>query len=308
MQPAGRDVDRGLRHLQPGRRPVVEVPQGLLEDHAVDGGDDVQLLGDLHEVGRRQQALGRVVPARQRLDADDGERRGVELRLVVGDELVALQARQYVVGDALGGDDLGLQRIVEELVAVAAAALGPVERDVGVDQQPARIGDRIEVAGDADRDAEAAFVALVKHRLMHLLDDAVGEAGKQLIPARSSGCSTLHRHDEFVAADARDEIAVRAGSISAPCAACISMASPAAWPSVSLICLKRSRSICRRPGALALGVEPLDMRRQYLVEIAAIGQAGQRIVQRVELDALLGGFQLRIARLGQRVGPLQASR
>ena len=110
-----------------------------------------------------------MVPARQGFDADDGERRGVELRLVVGDEFVALQAGQDVVGDALGRDDFGLQGIVEELVAIAAAALGPVQRDIGVDQQPVRIGDGVEVAGDADRDAEAAFVSLVEHRLMHLL-------------------------------------------------------------------------------------------------------------------------------------------
>ena len=41
-------------------------------------------------------------------------------------------------------DDLGLQRLGEELVAVAAAALGPVERDVGIDQQALRIGDGIQ--------------------------------------------------------------------------------------------------------------------------------------------------------------------
>ena len=152
-------------------------------------------------------AFGRMVPARQRLDADDRMRRGVELRLVVGDEFVALQPRQDVVGDALGGDDLGLQRIVEELVAVAAAALGPVERQVGVDQQPARIGDLVEIAGDADRDAEAAFVALIGHRLVHLLDDAVGERGEQLAPAQLVGALDLAEHHELVAADAGDEIA-----------------------------------------------------------------------------------------------------
>ena len=168
MQPAGRDVDRGLGDVEARGRPVVEVPQRLLEDHAVDGADDVEFLGDLHEGGGRQQALGRVVPAGQRLDADDGMGGGVELRLVVGDELVALEPRQDVVGDALGRDDLGLQRLVEELVAVAAAALGPVEREIGIDEQAARIGAGLEVAGDADGNTEAALMALVGDRLVHL--------------------------------------------------------------------------------------------------------------------------------------------
>ena len=48
------------------------------------------------------------------------------------------------------------------------------------------------------------------------------------------------------------------------------------------------------------------MRGKDLVEVAAIGQPGQRIVQRIVLDAGLGGFQLDIAGFGQRIGPLQA--
>ena len=84
--------------------------------------------------GVRMPSVG-CVPARQRLDAGDLQRLRVELRLVVGDELVALEPAQNVVGDALGAHDLGLQRAREELVPVAAPALGAIERDVGIDQQ-----------------------------------------------------------------------------------------------------------------------------------------------------------------------------
>ena len=97
------------------------------------------------------------------------QRLRVELRLVVGDELVALEPAQDLVGDALGAHDLGLQRLGEELVAVAAAALGAIERDVGIDQQPLADRPRRRAPRDADADAEAALVPLVGHRLAHVL-------------------------------------------------------------------------------------------------------------------------------------------
>ena len=92
-------------------------------------------------------------------------------------------------------------------MAVAASAFRPVERQVCVDQQPARVGDLVEIAGDADRDAEAAFVALIGYRLMHLVDDPVGKPGEQLAPAQLVHAFNLAEHHEFVAADAGDEIA-----------------------------------------------------------------------------------------------------
>ena len=65
-----------------------------------------------------------------------------------------LQPAQDLVGDALGPHDLALQLLGEELVAVAAAAFGPVKRDVGVDQQ--LLGVDAAVGGNADADAEPA--------------------------------------------------------------------------------------------------------------------------------------------------------
>ena len=68
----------------------------------VDGRDDVEFLGDAEIGVGGEHALRRMLPARQRLDPDDLERAGIELRLVVGDELVPLEAVQDLVGDALG--------------------------------------------------------------------------------------------------------------------------------------------------------------------------------------------------------------
>ena len=88
-------------------------------------------------------------------------------------------------------------------------------------------------------------------------------------------------------------------------AACTSIASPAAWPSVSLICLKRSRSICSSADVAVARHLVGGVALQQFVEIAPVGQAGQRIVQRIVLDARLGRLEFGVARLGQRLGALE---
>ena len=93
-------------------------------------------------------------------DADDIERSGAELRLVIGDELVLLQPGENVVGDALGGDDLGLKRVVEELVAIAATILGAVEGNIGIDKKAQRVGQKTHIGSYADGSANPAFVPL----------------------------------------------------------------------------------------------------------------------------------------------------
>ena len=90
-------------------------------------------------------------------------------------ELIALQPAKDLVGHALGLDDLRLQSVGEELMAIAAAALCPVEGDVGVDQQALRIEAVPLIHGDAYAGTEAALVAMIEDRLPHPTDDAVGQ-------------------------------------------------------------------------------------------------------------------------------------
>ena len=185
-------------------------------------------------------------------------------------------------------------------MAVAAAAFRPVERKVGIDEQPAWIGNLVEIAGDADGDAEAAFVAVIGHRLVHLFDDAVGELCEQLVPVRLVGLVDLAQHDELVAADPGDEIARPEVRLQDPRR--MHQHGVARGVAERVVDLLETVEVeVQQPCALAFGLELLDMRRQHFVEIAPVGQAGQRIVQRVELDAFLCGFQLGVARLGQHV-------
>jgi hypothetical protein len=75
----------------------------------VDGRHHVEIFGHVEEMGRWQDTVDRVLPARQRLHPDDLQGRGVELRLVPGQELVGLEPVQDLVGHPLGADHLGLQ-------------------------------------------------------------------------------------------------------------------------------------------------------------------------------------------------------
>ena len=136
-------------------------------------------------------------------------------------------------------------------------------------------------------------------------DDAVGEVRRASGRRASRACRARRTRRRRCARRNRP----RARWLSSISAACISMASPAAWPSVSLICLKRSRSMCssasRAPPSLrSLGA----VRVQDLVEIAPVGQAGQRIVQRIVLDARLGRFQLARCALRSASWPASGSR
>src|SRR5207248_10826217 len=69
--------------------PLLALAQCLVEDVAREGVDQARLLGDGKELGGSEQAARRVPPADERLDARDGVRREVELRLVVEREVSA---------------------------------------------------------------------------------------------------------------------------------------------------------------------------------------------------------------------------
>lgn len=74
-------------------------------------------------------------PARQRLEADDLARAGVELHLIVGNDLAALQPELELFGQATLGSQIFLQLPREEFDAVASKLLGLVERQVGFGQE-----------------------------------------------------------------------------------------------------------------------------------------------------------------------------
>ena len=89
---ARREVDRHAQVGVDGFHPLLGLAAGLQQHPFADRHDQAGFLGDGDELGRRDQAEFGMVPAQQRLEAADGAAAAeVDLRLVVQDELVALQ-------------------------------------------------------------------------------------------------------------------------------------------------------------------------------------------------------------------------
>ena len=131
---AARDVDRDVEGVAPGV-PGGHLLAGLAQHPAADLADLAGLLEDRDELVGLDQTPGRVLPAQQRLDADQGEVVEVVDRLVDEAELVARQRRAQIELELDAAADVGLHLRVEDLVAVLAGGLGLVERHVGVAQQ-----------------------------------------------------------------------------------------------------------------------------------------------------------------------------
>ena len=79
------------RSPRPAAFPGRALAAGLVQDPFVDRQDQARLFGQAQERAGRQQAALRVLPAQQRLDADDLVAAQIDLRLIVQHEFVARQ-------------------------------------------------------------------------------------------------------------------------------------------------------------------------------------------------------------------------
>ena len=191
----GADVERDGDRLGPGCGRAA----GLVDHPFADHRHQAAFLRDRDEhVGRHEAAL-RVIPADQRLEADQLLGLGVDQRLEDEMELLGRNRRAEVVFEADAVLLLRLQLGREIAGEAAAGALRLIEREVGLEDQivDGRAVDRPE--GAADRDADADF-GLVDHvRLLDRIDDPLGQL-LDLFAALRVG-----NHDrEFVAAHAAD--------------------------------------------------------------------------------------------------------
>ncbi len=149
----GREVGahRQRRLVGHPRLPGAELAARLRDDPPTHRDDEPGLLRDRDELGRREQPTARMVPPDERLEAEGPARAEVDDRLVVEDELAALERPPQVGLELESGDRGGMHRRLEDLVAAAVDALRGVHRDVGVAQQLGR-ADGIGI-GDGDPDA-----------------------------------------------------------------------------------------------------------------------------------------------------------
>ena len=114
----------------------------------------------------------------------------------------------------------------------------------------------------------------------------------------------LDQDRELVAAQARDHVAARAARATMRRPASTSISSPAAWPTLSLTSLKRSRSRNSTANGVRAGfAHARDRGVQAVEQVDAVGQAGQRVVQGLVGQALLGAQALADLRAQLAVGP-----
>ena len=128
--------------------PDRDLSHGCLEHFPRDGVHQPDLLDDREECVRVEQPAGGVLPAHERLRAEDGTGGHVDLRLVVQHELVAIE-RGVEVLDRLEPDAVGLIELRVVALRPGVGVLGGVHRDIGASEQ-IDDADRLVVAfGDA---------------------------------------------------------------------------------------------------------------------------------------------------------------
>ena len=151
-QAARREVDRDrYRHVV--RRPFGGQPERLIDDVPGERADQVAVLQYRDELVRQQLTAPRMLPADQRLDAGRRAGREVERGLVGQHELAAAAQRLAQLGEQ--GQPVGAAVVAGTVVPAdhAAAALGPVHRDVPAAQQ---LG-HVHAAGRRDHHADRAL-------------------------------------------------------------------------------------------------------------------------------------------------------
>ena len=174
----------------------------LLQDPGAERHDQPGVLGERDEAVGRDQPLGRVPPADQRLGAARLARRHVDHRLIVDLELLARQRVAQLVLQAVARVDLRGHLRIEEVEAVAAGRFGAIEREVGLLQQLVRVDAVLRRERDADAGADAHLAAVELERLGDQLDDPHGQHDGGLALIRLAAL----QDGEFVAAEARQHV------------------------------------------------------------------------------------------------------
>ena len=274
VERAGREVHRDVRV----RREVAgvdrrgDVEAGAVEHPAVEVGDEAVLLGERHERARRDVAADRVVPAGQRLDADQPVRAEVEDGLVVQVELVEGERLAQLGGEPALLAGLPGERGVEDLAAGAAAGLGLVHRDVGVLEQGRGVA--VERRGDRDADAGADAQRAVGgvERLADRLDDLPRPSRRRRPTSRPGQTRTNSSPPE------RATMSVGRASSRSRSAISTSTRSPTTWPCRS----STARNWSRSATSTATGTSPAprvgERLRQPVGQVGPVRQAGQRVV------------------------------
>jgi hypothetical protein len=283
---ARRQIDRHAHRRQAFALPRDVLRAGRFQYPPADRHDQTCFLGDGDEARRGHQAEVRMPPAQQGFHAGDLLRPQIELRLVVQGKFVPLQrmtqARfQREPLERIRPDVLG-----EELEIVFALLFREIHGDVGVFHQRLlvlRVG-RIH----ADADARRHPALLPQH------DDRLHGRGEEL--ARGDGDllrirHLLQEHHEFVAAQARDDIA-RAQAVLETRAHFLQQLVSRFVPQGVVDDLEAVEVDEHHGKAAAVALRHLDLVVEELAEHHPVRQRGERVVCGHVLDAFLGPLAL----------------
>ncbi|MCY1510187.1 hypothetical protein D9M68_445570 [compost metagenome] len=197
----GRAVHRHAQVVKALGAQAGQVPAGAAQHPGVEFGDETIGLGDAYEAVRREQAELRVLPAHQGFQLGHLAAVEVEDGLVVENQALVLGQGQvqFLFQLQLEGG-LVLQVPAEEVQVVAAAALGLVEREVGVLEQFLAGFAIVGVEADADAGGHGDVAPAQGDGFFHALHDPPGQRPglRQVAEAR--------QYAELVAAQACDHV------------------------------------------------------------------------------------------------------
>ena len=145
------------------------------------GADQPRLLRHRNEDVGADDAAGRMLPPRQRLEAVELAGAKIELRLVERQELAERYAPAQACLDLVARLEHALHRPVEPERAVAAELLGGIHRDVGAAEQAFDVAAGFVGAGHADRRADVDGDGVELERLGEQLDEPLGRVGDGLL-------------------------------------------------------------------------------------------------------------------------------
>ena len=272
----GREVHVELDGTTVGRPPLGHVAEGLVQYPRSDRHDQSRRLGHGNEVRRRHEPTLFGRPADQCFHAHEGARLHLHDRLVVQHELVILDGPAQI---ALEFEPVVHHRLhvrSEDLVAVFAGCLRRVHRHARASQQALGI-----VAPEPGGDADARVI-----RGVQFFDDTVRDAH-----GFGLAVGVLQQDGELVASEAGHRVRVAHGAFQA--VAHVDERGVARLPSVDDVDRAEVVEVEEEDGHRA--AVPAGRHQgvlQAVEEEGAIGEARQRVVERVVPELLLQALAL----------------
>ena len=234
-----------------------------------------------------------MVPAHERLDPDDRAVAQGHDGLVVERELVAFQRPAQVVLDAQPADRTATQPLVVELVAGAAALLGAVHRRLGVADEILRPLAAL-CHRDPDRGGDEVLVAVEHERAGEDRGDPLGHLDRVVLAG-----DLLEQDPELVGAEAGHGVRRAHGLLEARRGGREQLVADVMAHRV----VDELEAIEVEEQDRGLDVAPaqaLDRLAEPVHEQHAVGQIGQRVVQRAVADVVLG--ELALERVTEHIG------